>query len=143
MDDDLRRVRDVSDRLTQAEVDGDADAFLALLADDAVIMAPWQPPLEGKGACAAFVRQLLPEVHAQYERDIRMDTAELRVIGDWAFERAIMSQTLTPRNGGGAVEHERYNVLFVFRRDPGGGWKGARAIFNLIDQSETAVAPAS
>jgi hypothetical protein len=46
-----------------------------------------------------------------------------------------MINTLTPR-GGGAVECERYNVLFVFRREASGEWKGARNIFNIIESSD-------
>ena len=131
---DLRAVREVSDRFVEAEVNGDVDAFEALLADDSVIMPPWTEPIEGKDACMAFVRRLLPEIHAEYEREVTLETAELRVVGDWAFERGVMVNVLKPR-AGGPTERERYNFTFMFTRDAAGAWKGARTIFNVIEQS--------
>ena len=135
LDADARAVREVSDRFVQAEMAGDVAAFEELLSEDSVIMAPWTPPIEGKAACMAFVRKLLPEIYAEYERQVTLETAELRVIGDWAFERGVMLNVLTPRRGG-PVEQERYNFIFVFRKDGTGAWKGARTIFNVIEQSD-------
>ena len=134
---DTRAVREVSDAFVRAEMDGDVAAFERLLADDAVIMAPWMAPLEGKAACMAFVRKVLPELHAEFERQVTLDTAELRVLGDWAFERGVMTNVLVPR-AGGPTECERYNFLFMFTRDSSGTWKGARTIFNIIEQSNEA-----
>ena len=134
-DADHRAVRDVSDRFLAAEMAGDVEAFLALLSEDSVIMAPGMPPLEGLEQCAAFIRRQLPELHAAFAREITLDTRELRIIGDWAMEVGIMSQTVTPR-AGGRPYRERYNVLFVFSRDVSGAWKGARTIFNTIDSDE-------
>jgi ketosteroid isomerase-like protein len=131
---DARAVREVSDAFVVAEVNGDVDAFERLLADDAVIMAPWTEPLEGKAACMAFVRKLLPELYAEFEREVTLQTAELRVMGDWALERGVMVNVLKPR-AGGPIERERYNFVFLFSRDATGAWKGARTIFNTIEQS--------
>ena len=134
---DTRAVREVSDAFVRAEMDGDVAAFERLLADDAVIMAPWTAPLEGKPACMAFVRKVLPELHAEFERQVTLDTAELRVLGNWAFERGVMTNVLVPR-AGGPMECERYNFVFMFTRDTSGAWKGARTIFNIIEQSNEA-----
>ena len=128
---DLRELKALIDRTNDAENRGDANAFAAGFADDVVIMPPGQPPLEGREACCAFVSGVLSWVLAKFDRVLTYSSAELQVMGDWAFERGSYAHTFTPRNGG-PVEHERGSYLSLFRRDAG-QWRIARIIFNLAE----------
>ena len=117
-------------RLQAAENAGDAASLIDMLADDAVIMAPDFPVQEGKPACAEFVTAVLDDLFAHFDRHITYISAEVRVFGDYAFDRGSFSFTVTPRSGGDTSSHTgRY--MFLYSRDAAGSWKLARAITNL------------
>jgi uncharacterized protein (TIGR02246 family) len=133
---DLAALQELIDRTNDAERRGDAEAFVAGFADDVVIMAPGEAPLEGREACREFVSGVLSWVVVAFDRELTYTTSELRVLGDWAFERGSYAHTFSPRDGG-SPEQERGSYLWLFRREPD-GWRIARVIFNVRDPGENA-----
>ena len=133
--DDERALRELCETLRLAEMNGDVTTMVESLAEDAVIMAPWMQPIEGRAACTEFIARELPSLHERFARQIRISLPELRVIGDWAYTRGVMEQTVTPRDGGPAG-YDCYNVLFMFTRGSDGNWLQSRIIFNIIEESE-------
>jgi len=128
--DDRLQLAEVLARIQSAENRGDADSLVDLLAEDAVIMAPDFPVQEGKPACAAFVTAVLADLHTHFDRDVSYVSAEVRVLGSYAFDRGSFSFTVTPRScGEPASATGRY--MFLYARDAAGSWKLARAITNL------------
>jgi uncharacterized protein (TIGR02246 family) len=130
---DVGAVGDIVRRIESAENAGDSDDIAEMMADDAVIMVPNQPVQEGKSACVGFVREVLSGLLEEFNRRIAYVSAEVRVVGDFAFDRGSFSVTVSPRSGGDTTQ-ETGKYLFLYSRDADRLWKIARAIVNLDDR---------
>jgi len=127
---DVRQIDDILRRIEAAENAGNSTAMIDLLAEDAVIMAPDQPVQEGKAACAAFLTDVIASLFEQFDRRIAYVSAEVRVIGEYAFDRGSFAFSVAPRSGGD-TSRETGKYLFLYSRAADGSWKIARAIVNL------------
>jgi ketosteroid isomerase-like protein len=113
---------------------GDVEKLLTLLTDDVVSMPPGEPTVVGKEAARGWVQR----THKQFKVEGRYtSTADLTVIGDWAFERMAFRLKLTPVEGGAPVE-EVGKGLHVYRREAGGAWKIAQDIWNSDEPAPVA-----
>jgi ketosteroid isomerase-like protein len=121
-------------RMEAAENAGDPEPIIDLLADDAVIIVPTFPVSTGLAACAAFLRELLPELLERFDRRTTYVSDELDVRGDIAIDRGLFSFTVRPRTGGvETVEHGKY--VFISQKNAS-GWKMWRAIATLDERDE-------
>jgi ketosteroid isomerase-like protein len=121
----LDRIR----RETQAaENESSVDRMRVHMADDVVMMAPNMPPVTGVANAAQAMRQFFDA----FEVQINYTSSEIVVAGDWAFDRGVYSQTLTPKQGGAPLR-ESGKYLWLYRRTPDGSWKQARVIWNTSD----------
>jgi len=132
---DYQDLREIRTRLEAAENSGDAEYMSAMLADDAVIMVPTFAVQEGKAACAAFTREILSFLHTAFNRHITYVSAEVRVIGDYAFDRGTFSFTVTPK-AGGPTETPCGKYFWLYSRASDRSWKLARLIVNLDEEHD-------
>jgi uncharacterized protein (TIGR02246 family) len=130
---DVQEIEDILRRLEVAENTGNSSEIAHLLAEDAVIMVPNQPVQEGRTACARFVAGVMAGLLAQFDRHIVYVSAEIRVIGEYGFDRGSFTFTVAPRSGG-EMSRETGKYLFLYSRAADGQWKVARAIVNLDDR---------
>jgi uncharacterized protein (TIGR02246 family) len=108
---------------------GDADALLALYADDPVLM-PWgQPTVFGKNA----IRSLYQSVFNEYAIKNRTRLMGVEVSGDLGYFWCTYAVTATPKAWGEPLEEEGKS-MFIVKREHGGAWK----ITHLIDNSDRA-----
>lgn len=121
-------------RLEAAENSGDADDIVSVMADDVVIMVPNEPVQEGKDACETFLRGMLAWTKENLDRHIDYVSAEMCVIGEYAFDRGSFSFTATPK-GTSDTAHAQGKFFWLYSRDSG-GWKLSRMIVSLDDQLE-------
>lgn len=133
MQTDVLQVEDILRRIETAENTGNPDDIAEMLAEDAVIMVPSEPVQEGKTACAAFVCDVLTGVLEQFNRRIAYVSAEVRVIGDVAFDRGNCSFTISPKSGG-ETTRETGKYLFLYCRALDRSWKISRAIVSLDER---------
>ena len=124
-----RSVAAVRLALEAAENAGDAEAAVALLADDAVVMVPDFPVQEGKDACAAFLRDVMPALHEEFQRRAVYSSDEISEAGDTAIDRGTFSIDVTPR-AGGAPAQINGKYLWVLKRSAAGEWKVSRMIIS-------------
>jgi len=103
---------------------GDADALLALYADDPVLMPAGQPAVFGKDAIRPLYRSVLKEYAIESETRIM----DVEVSGDLGYFWSTYRITATPKAGGESFE-EQGKSLFVVKREHG-SWKIARLIDN-------------
>jgi ketosteroid isomerase-like protein len=120
----IARIRDT---VQSAENAGKVDPMRTSFADDLVIMAPGFPAVVGAKAAADFMAGFF----AQFDVEISYASAEIVVMGDWAFDRGSFRQTLRPKNGGPAVS-EQGNYLWLYGRETGDVWKHIRVTWNII-----------
>jgi uncharacterized protein (TIGR02246 family) len=132
---DAREIEDIRRRIEVAENTGNATEIVDMLAEDAVLMVPSQPVQEGKAACATFVTQVTADLHEHFDRRIVYVSAEVRIIGDYGFDRGHFTFTIAPKLGGES-SRETGKYLFLYSRAADGSWKIARAIVNL-DESDS------
>ncbi len=129
---DLHILSDIRNRLTVAENAGDPEPICAAMSDDVVLMVPSAPVQEGKAACAAFLRELLPSLLQEFDRHVAYTSAEVRVLGDVAFDRGTFEFSAAPRTGGPSeVNVGKY--FWLYERT-GDRWKLARVIVCLDER---------
>ena len=103
-DADVCAIAALREALEAAENASDADAAVALLTDDAVVMVPDFPVQEGRAACASFMREIMGWLTAHFVRHIAYVSAEVVVIDDMAFDRGTFVFTVSPRSGGDSTQ---------------------------------------
>jgi ketosteroid isomerase-like protein len=133
---DVRILSEIRERLTAAENAGDPEPICAAMAEDIVLMVPNAPVREGKAACAAFVREVLPGLLLEFEREIAYTSAEVRVLGDIAFDRGTFAFSVAPRAGGSSELNEgKYFWLYARSERL---WKLTRVIVSLDEKEAEA-----
>ena len=130
---DLAALAQLREVLTQADNRADAEAFVAALAEDVVIMAPGLPLLVGLASCAPFVTDVL----ASYPQRRVVETIdEVEVSGDLAFDRGtFVTEVFDPELG--RQVRECGTALRIYRRGSS-GWKLARVMWHIEESDEDA-----
>jgi ketosteroid isomerase-like protein len=132
---DVQALRFIRERLEAAENAFDAEPIVDVISDDVVLMVPNEPIQQGKGDCAAFLRRVLADQQAWFDRRITYVSDEISVRGDTSFDRGTFSFTVVARHDGrksGATG----KYLWLYTRTSSGDWKLARAIVSLDDPPE-------
>ena len=79
----------------------------------------------GRQAIRSWVQGFFDAFRTQFG----LSVDEVRVAGDWAFERGACRITLTPKAGGEPIQ-DIGNYITIYGRQPGGAWGMARDIWN-------------
>lgn len=103
-----------------------ASAYLALHTDDAVLMYPGMPAIQGHESIKAFILDFCQKYRFEFPE---WETDELSVREDLAIHRFHGVAILIPRGGGEAV-HRDSKYLDVLRRGRDGRWRVAIHMFN-------------
>ena len=124
---DVEAIRAVLADAVRASEAGDADAYIKYITDDALILAPGQPPIEGK----ATIHSWITVFFADYEFSLpQWTTNEVIVRGDIAIHRFSGVATLTSKKDGNAFVADR-KYMDVLRKEADGQWRIARHMLNL------------
>ena len=135
---DIRAIEDIRRRVEAAENAGDPEYCAGLLADDAVFLVPDFPVQNGRDACAAFLRDLIPGLIEFFDRRITYTGSEVRVLDDIAFDRGEFAFTVRPRSGGDeSLVTGKY--FWLYARAADGGWRLSRAVVTRDDPDEPRV----
>jgi uncharacterized protein (TIGR02246 family) len=99
-----------------------------LYTDDALVLYPNQPAVNGKSAIRAYFQSFFGDFA---QKEFVLESSEVEIAGDWAFDRGTYRWKGVPRAGAGgdpAEDHGKY--LVILRRQPDGTWKVARDMDN-------------
>lgn len=119
---EIDRLRDIHIAALNA---GDADAWVACFANDAVQMPPHFGANSGKAAIERWSKGFLSIFTCKFSLSVE----EVQAAGDWAFERGQYGIALTPRAGGEPMkDNGKYITIYQHQLD--GFWKIARDIWN-------------
>jgi ketosteroid isomerase-like protein len=105
------------------------EGLLDTFTDDAAFFPPDIPPVRGKEALRAWLKE---DFFDLYRNELDFTFDEVEITGGWAWAVGPWSQRLTPKAGGGAI-HQGGKFLDIFRRQDDGSWKFARLMFT-VDQ---------
>jgi uncharacterized protein (TIGR02246 family) len=122
---DVQAIVDLEQRVFDAQIAGDIDAWLSFFAEDAVVMVPDLPALTTKLA----IRQWNEPIFEKFDLHEESDFREVEVAGNLGYIRAHWIWTQTPKSGGSSVKYTGHSIWIV-RRQPNGSWKITRGIFN-------------
>jgi uncharacterized protein (TIGR02246 family) len=121
MDANADRIRDTARRWVAAVAEADIATLRTLMTDDIVIIHGDGRVLEGIDAVTADLVRGVADVRI----DQRVEPEETVVAGAWAFERASVRTTVTPRSGGESNQWDS-RTLTVLHQDASGPWRIAR-----------------
>lgn len=118
MNEDERAIRQFVEDWFAASRNGDVDAILRLLDEDAVFMSPGAEPFGAQAfrAAAAQMRNM--------QLDMQSDIQEIKILGDWAFFRGRLQVTVT--TPGGKAIRRAGHALTILRKTADGRWVLAR-----------------
>lgn len=116
----MEEISGVNQRFMQAVRSGDRAAFVKVYNEDAVIMLPGRPALEGPAAPGQF----FDGMKARGVGEVRLTTLEIELHGDTAWERG-RAESL--RADGTVLGTAKYIVIWK-RSDR--GWRIHRDIMN-------------
>lgn len=104
----------------------DAEAWANGATDDIVLMPDGGPSVVGRAAILEWVQGF----YAAYRiSDMTTEAEEIEIVGDLAYSRDRFTATLTPTAGGEPMRMDGKEIA-IWRRQPDGGWKASRVIFN-------------
>lgn len=131
---DEAAIRQAFETALKAAAAGDAAAWAAVYAEDAVLLPPHGASVQGREAIRTWIAALPPL------SDVRGDVAELEGRGDVAYVRGSYSMKIAVPGAPVPVD-EKGKYLEIWRRQADGSWKLARDMFNS-DLPLPTVAPA-
>jgi ketosteroid isomerase-like protein len=103
--------------------------MIALWTDDGVLLAPGHGPISGKTKLREFYQAQQDALGEAEILSYEEQWQEVRIVGEYAYQWGqIHSRT---RSGQGKAENSTaLNTLRVLKREPDGGWRIFRAIYN-------------
>jgi ketosteroid isomerase-like protein len=114
---------------------GDMEKVLAIYADDVLVLGIDQPDVAGKDAW----RKILADQPKDVTIEVRMDTKELEIAGDLAYERGTYTAEISSKATGALVQTVTNRHIHIFKRQPDGHWKAWR----LMENSTSPARPSS
>lgn len=106
---------------------GDAEALASLVTEDALLWGPGMDEVRGRDAIRAAAEGMFAAMSIS---DFEIESSELSVHGDAAYELATYSETVTYQGAEPSAVRARY--LIVWKRDPDGAWRVLRNMFHFI-----------
>jgi len=115
---------------------GDMDKVLSIYADDVLVLGIDQPNVVGKDAW----RKVLADQPKDVAIDVRMDTEELEIAGDLAYERGSYTAKISSKATGALLQTVTNRHIHIFKRQPDGHWKAWRLMENATSPSRPGAA---
>ena len=122
---DLEAIDRVRETHVAALNAGDAEAWAAHFTDDGVQMPPNAPANVGRTMIGSWSRAFLDQFRLQFS----LAVDEVRVLGEWAFERGDYTISLNPKAGGPTMQ-DIGKYITIYQWKPGDTWRIARDIWN-------------
>lgn len=104
---------------------GDPVACAEQFTEHGVQMPPNMAANEGRDVIQSGAQILVAQYHSQFA----LTVDEVRVAGDWAFERGGYTNRLTPRAGGATIQ-DVGKYIMIYQQEADGNWRIACDIWN-------------
>lgn len=115
MESDEKEIRELVAAWMRATIDGDVEAVLSLIAEDAIFLVPGKPVMR-KTDFAEAARAQSAGKAPTFEGTSEIQ--EIRVVGDWAFMWTRLTVVATPPDGTESTTRSGH-TLSVLRKDQG------------------------
>jgi len=124
---DVAAIESLTNQVMNAWNEGDLDAFMATVAEDAVYMPPGEPVLIGKESIRNWYD------FDNFSFDVTISSDEIEICGDWAIQRATWKGSWIQKDSGETTQIESKDII-IYRRQPDGSWKESHAIWNFTSR---------
>jgi len=128
-DEDIREIRSVAVRWTEAVEAGDIELLGSLMTDDVVVIHGDGRLICGREAVVNDFTRALRDFSVRQ----RVESEETIVAGEWAFDRANVHTTVSSRKTGDSKQFDSRSVT-ILRKESGVGWRVARVIGVVCSQ---------
>ena len=125
----LKGIEKLRQRDVAASKAYDAEALASLWTEDAVTLAPGQPPTYGKEAIRAKLASVSAAAAQLEVLEYQEVFEETLILGDYAIEWGYIHGRERMRSGG-HVQQSRFKVMRVLKRQSDGSWLFHRSIYN-------------
>ena len=125
----LKGIEEVRQRDIAASKAYDAEALASLWTEDAVVLAPGQPPMYGKDAIRANLARVKAAAAQMEVLEYVEVFQETLIFGDHAIEWGFIRGAERMRSGG-AVQQSQFKVMRLLKRQSDGSWLFHRSIYN-------------
>ena len=115
---DTAAINKLYNRATLACSTGDAELYLSVFTEDAVVMAPGSPAVIGKEE----LRPIIEGLFGLFDLELPYTMDEVGVTGDKAFARSSFQYSMTPKEGGETTTSAG-KELDILKRQADGSWK--------------------
>lgn len=105
---------------------GDLEGMMEFFSEQAVLMEPQRPPIEGKKAIREFLKSGLKDFRV---KEAQMQSRKLEIAADRAFDWGVYTEKVVAREGDRVFNNDG-KYLAVFERDPGYRWRIAIIMVN-------------
>ena len=122
---DLKAIERVRDAHVAALNAGDAQAWAAQFAAEAVQMPPNAPANIGRPKITSWSKAFLDQFRVQFA----LAVDEVRVLREWAIESGRYTISLSAKAGGPPMQ-DICKYITIYQRSPGESWQMARDIWN-------------
>jgi uncharacterized protein (TIGR02246 family) len=123
---DVAAIKNSMEKWEKATMAADVDGIMSLFTDTIIYMPPNVPALTGEQS----VRDFSQEAHAKNSIDeAEFTSMEVKVIGDWAFDRGTYSEKITPKAGGESMQ-ALGKYIAILEKQADGSWKYTHVIWN-------------
>ena len=117
-EDDIAAINALYNRSALAVKTGDAERYLSIFVEDAVVMAPEGPAIIGREE----LRPLIEGLFSAFDLELPYTVEEVGVPGEWAFARSRFQYSMTPKEGGETTTSAG-SQLDILKRQADGSWK--------------------
>jgi len=124
---DVEAINSLVNEVEKAFNEGNLEAFMATIADDAVFMPPDVSVLIGKEA----IRNWYNFDETSFDTTIFSD--EIEISGDWAFQRVHWKGSWILKESGETTQFESQSISNL-RKQPDGSWKTSHSIWNFTSK---------
>ncbi len=123
---DEAEIHELIDSIAGSFKTGDMDQVLSIYADDVLVLGIDQPDVAGKDAW----RTVLADQPKDVTINVHMDTKELEIAGDLAYERGTYTAEISSKATGALLRTVTNRHIHIFKRQPDGHWKAWRLMEN-------------
>lgn len=123
---DEEAIRAWLDRLFANTNAGDFNAYGDFWAEDAMLLSPDAPVVEGRETILAYARPFFEE----YTISQRFTVEEIEVANGFAFARVNSTERYTPKADQGEPLDLSVKTIFILHRKPDGSWVSTHCVWN-------------
>ena len=125
---DVRAVRDVEAAWVKDVGAKDVEKFVSYYADDATLLMPNAPALDGKDAIRAALKPMLADPN--FSLTFQGTRADASKGGDLVYTTGAYTMTVSAPKNPKSVMTDKGKYLTVFRKQPNGSWKAVADMIN-------------